>query len=412
MSQDLADANVTIARLDEKYHDLEESMERHIISLRGEIKNLKLEHSQCADVAMLVNDLKERVDRLSTESTTNDVLMKNYKLHITISELQDEMQEKKKDISKLTKENRELHQVMDQQRIEIDNLERELEDVQDENFGLTHAQDDMSHRIQELSKENDRLEKRLLRRREIRSIFKALELPRLPFKWQNNNFLFSYIIQAPHQQPSLDPYIDTNDEGHHSEVVQPAAQVGECAPEEITQPAQNTAHQDSHATGPSDNVNTWANQPPHGPRYGPWRRPYYDSYRPPRDITMVDSMVLQSVGRAGSRAPPGLAIHSNSRGGGIQQDVFTKVPSSSKTIAFRVESEETLIQAYRQVKSMNPSASVGGIMFSVAPKADSPFTEIDNIRWGSLTGRRSFSSRFTTAAARSFRNGRSWTFDV
>ncbi|KAF5243616.1 hypothetical protein FAUST_2770 [Fusarium austroamericanum] len=111
---------------------------------------------------MLVNDLKERVDRLSTESTTNDVLMKNYKLHITISELQDEMQEKKKDISKLTKENRELHQVMDQQRIEIDNLERELEDVQDENFGLTHAQDDMSHRIQELSKENDRLEKKIV----------------------------------------------------------------------------------------------------------------------------------------------------------------------------------------------------------------------------------------------------------
>lgn len=215
---------------------------------------------------------------------------------------------------------------------------------------------------------------------------------------------WSVTYSQPHQQPSLDPYIDTNDEGHHSEVVQPAAQVGECAPEEITQPAQNTAHQDSHATGPSDNVNTWANQPPHGPRYGPWRRPYYDSYRPPRDITMVDSMVLQSVGRAGSRAPPGLAIHSNSRGGGIQQDVFTKVPSSSKTIAFRVESEETLIQAYRQVKSMNPSASVGGIMFSVAPKADSPFTEIDNIRWGSLTGRRSFSSRFTTAAARSFRS--------
>ncbi|KAM0353100.1 hypothetical protein ACHAP4_008337 [Fusarium culmorum] len=162
MSQDLADAHITIARLDEKYHELEESMETHIISLRGGIKNLKLEQSQCADVARLVNDLKERVDRLSTESTTNDVLMKNYKLHITISELKDEMQEKKKDISKLTKENRELHQVMDQQRTEINNLERELDNVQDENFSLTHAQDDMSHRIQELSKENDRLEKEIV----------------------------------------------------------------------------------------------------------------------------------------------------------------------------------------------------------------------------------------------------------
>jgi hypothetical protein len=113
---------------------------------------------------------------------------------------------------------------------------------------------------------------------------------------------------------------------------------------------------------------------------------------------MVDSMVLQSIGRTGSRAPPGLAIHSNSRGGGAQIDVFTKVPNASKTIAFRVESEETLIQAYRQVKAMNPSASVGGMMFSVAPKPESPFTEIDNVRWGSLTGRRSFASRFTPAS--------------
>ncbi|UZP41818.1 hypothetical protein NXS19_009634 [Fusarium pseudograminearum] len=182
---------------------------------------------------------------------------------------------------------------------------------------------------------------------------------------------WSVTYSPPHQQTS-DPYIDTNDETQNSEIVQPATQVGECAPDEITKPAQNVAHQENHTTDPADN----------------------------------------SVGRAGSRAPPGLAIHSNSRGGGIQCDVFTKVPSTSKTIAFRVESEETLIQAYRQVKSMNPSASVGGIMFSVAPKADSPFTEIDNVRWGSLTGRRSFSSRFTTAAARSFRNGRSWTFDV
>jgi hypothetical protein len=80
------------------------------------------------------------------------------------------------------------------------------------------------------------------------------------------------------------------------------------------------------------------------------------------------------------------------------------VPSTSKTIAYRVDSEETLLQAYRQVKAMNPSASVGGIMFSVAPKPESPFTEVDNVRWNSLTGRRSFASSFTAGSVGAFRS--------
>ncbi|KAM0505475.1 hypothetical protein ACHAP8_001702 [Fusarium lateritium] len=235
---------------------------------------------------------------------------------------------------------------------------------------------------------------------------------------------WSVTYSQPPRQSEFYHLPDANDENQdptvqHPAVQKPFAEADGCAPGENTQPVvPDTAEQFNPATATTNDVNTWGNQenqgnqPPRGPRYGPWRRPYYDSYRPSRDITMVDSMVLQSIGRTGSRAPPGLAIHSNSRGGGTQLDVFTKVPNTSKTIAFRVESEETLIQAYRQVKSMNPSASAGGLMFSVAPKPESPFTEIDNVRWGSLTGRRSFASRFTPASSRVFRNGRSWTFNA
>lgn len=62
-------------------------------------------------------------------------------------------------------------------------------------------------------------------------------------------------------------------------------------------------------------------------------------------------------------------------GGDSQQIVFAKVPSNSKTIAFRVDSKEILLQAYHQVKTINPFTSVGGILSSVAPKTESPFTK-------------------------------------
>ncbi|CAG7557956.1 unnamed protein product [Fusarium equiseti] len=114
-------------------------------------------------------------------------------------------------------------------------------------------------------------------------------------------------------------------------------------------------------------VNTGPSEPPRGPRSF---RSRYDSYRP-RELKMVNSMLLH-------------------RGGGVQDNVFTKVPSASKTISFRVDSEETLLQAYRHVKAMNPSAPVGGILFSVPPKTEKNeflFTEVNNIRWNALTGR-------------------------
>ncbi|KAI6762651.1 hypothetical protein HG530_008631 [Fusarium avenaceum] len=115
--------------------------------------------------------------------------------------------------------------------------------------------------------------------------------------------------------------------------------------------------------------------------------------KPRADLTMVDSMALQAVSRQGNgtQQPPGLAIHSNSSGGGVQFNVFTKVPTVSKTISFNVKNEEALVQAYRHVKSMNPSADVGGIMFCVAPKGGS-FTSTQNIDWSSFAGRPDHSS--------------------
>ncbi|KAM0546061.1 hypothetical protein ACHAPJ_011075 [Fusarium lateritium] len=121
-----------------------------------------------------------------------------------------------------------------------------------------------------------------------------------------------------------------------------------------------------------------------------------------RDLTMVDSMLLQSVSRhtpSGRGRIPGLSIHSNSRGGGVQFNVFTKVPNFSKTIAFNVKSEEALLAAYRHVKAMNPSAPVGGVMFSVAPKYDGP-VEVANVPWSNLAGRGDGSRTFTSNSYR------------
>ncbi|KAM5342301.1 hypothetical protein ACJ41O_013267 [Fusarium nematophilum] len=85
-------------------------------------------------------------------------------------------------------------------------------------------------------------------------------------------------------------------------------------------------------------------------------------------LTMVDSMALQTVKTIGDKRVPGLSVHSDSNGGGAQMNIFTKVPEAQSTLMFKIESEEALIEAYRRVRAMNPSAPVGGIMFSVASK--------------------------------------------
>ncbi|RGP76407.1 hypothetical protein FLONG3_5291 [Fusarium longipes] len=217
---------------------------------------------------------------------------------------------------------------------------------------------------------------------------------------------------ARHSQPALPfPPLNQDDNSGNQDALatDPSGHAGGPNLHDGMQASEETIQQDDMGqqdTTPgvtADDIGTGPNQPPRGPRFDPRQR-FYASHRTSRHLTMVDSMMLQSVGRAGSWAPPGLAIHSNSRGGGIQQDIFTKVPATSKTIAYSVDCEETLLQAYRQVKAMNPSAAVGGIMFSVAPKTASPFTEIDNVHWRSLTGRRSFSSSFTAGPGRPFRS--------
>ncbi|KAF5656635.1 hypothetical protein FHETE_10912 [Fusarium heterosporum] len=103
-----------------------------------------------------------------------------------------------------------------------------------------------------------------------------------------------------------------------------------------------------------------------------------------RQLSMVDSMALQAVSRLDSKQPPGLSIYSNSQGGGVQFNIFTKIPNISKTIAFNVKSEEALVKVYRHVKAMNPSADVGGIMFCVASKSSS--SKAEEIGWESLAG--------------------------
>ncbi|KAF4987423.1 hypothetical protein FGRMN_10384 [Fusarium graminum] len=103
-----------------------------------------------------------------------------------------------------------------------------------------------------------------------------------------------------------------------------------------------------------------------------------------RQLSMVDSMALQTVSRFDNKQPPGLSIYSNSQGGGVQFNIFTKIPNMSKTIAFNVKSEEALVKAYRHVKAMNPSADVGGIMFCVAQKSSS--SKAEEIGWESLAG--------------------------
>ncbi|KAF4991676.1 hypothetical protein FDECE_13965 [Fusarium decemcellulare] len=104
-------------------------------------------------------------------------------------------------------------------------------------------------------------------------------------------------------------------------------------------------------------------------------------------LTMVDSMVLESVKVLGNLRAPGLSVHSNSRGGGSQNNIFTKVPNVQSTIAFKVESEEALIQAYRQAKAMNPLAQVGGVMFAVASKTENTYVDVAPVDWSALSGR-------------------------
>lgn len=104
---------------------------------------------------------------------------------------------------------------------------------------------------------------------------------------------------------------------------------------------------------------------------------------------MVDSMALQTVKITGSNKPPGLSVHSDSSGGGRQLNIYTKLAEAKSSICFKVDSEDAALQAYRQVRDMNPSAPVGGVMFSVAPKADSQFAEVKTVDWSSLVTHRS-----------------------
>ncbi|KAF4956302.1 hypothetical protein FGADI_3879 [Fusarium gaditjirri] len=112
-------------------------------------------------------------------------------------------------------------------------------------------------------------------------------------------------------------------------------------------------------------------------------------------LKRVDSMVLQAVARNSRRGKetPDLRVISNSRGGGTQCNVYSKVPSVAKTISFSVDDEEALLKAYRHVKAMNPSAPVGGIMFSIGAKGDRG--QVDNISWNSFAGRASLGRSFS-----------------
>ncbi|KAM0433912.1 hypothetical protein ACHAPT_003855 [Fusarium lateritium] len=96
-------------------------------------------------------------------------------------------------------------------------------------------------------------------------------------------------------------------------------------------------------------------------------------------------MALQTVTAIGSNKVPGLSVHSDSSGGGRQLNIYTKLAQAKSTICFKVDSEEAVLQAYRMVRQLNPSAPVGGIMFSVAPKMEPQFADVATVDWSSLT---------------------------
>ncbi|KAH7264532.1 hypothetical protein B0J15DRAFT_547292 [Fusarium solani] len=122
---------------------------------------------------------------------------------------------------------------------------------------------------------------------------------------------------------------------------------------------------------------------------GPPRAYRESSNRHRNDLVMVDSMALQTVKIAGSNKAPGLSVHSDSSGGGRQLNIYTKLAEAKSTICFKVDSQDAALQAYRQVRDMNPSAPVGGVMFSVAPKADTQFVDVKNVDWSSMVAPRS-----------------------
>ncbi|KAK2677019.1 hypothetical protein RAB80_005759 [Fusarium oxysporum f. sp. vasinfectum] len=117
--------------------------------------------------------------------------------------------------------------------------------------------------------------------------------------------------------------------------------------------------------------------------------------RQKQPLKQVDSMVLQAVTRNSrwGKEAPDLRVISNSKGGGTQCNVYSKVPSVAKTISFNVDDEEALLKAYRHVKAMNPSAPVGGIMFSIGAKGNR--SQVDNISWNSFAGRSGLGRSFS-----------------
>ncbi|KLP07253.1 uncharacterized protein FFB20_06249 [Fusarium fujikuroi] len=117
--------------------------------------------------------------------------------------------------------------------------------------------------------------------------------------------------------------------------------------------------------------------------------------RQKQPLKRVDSMVLQAVTRNSRRGRdiPDLRVVSNSYGGGTQCNVYSKVPSVAKTISFNVDDEEALLKAYRHVKAMNPSAPVGGIMFSIGAKGDA--SRVNSISWDSFAGRSGLGRSFS-----------------
>ncbi|KAI1010669.1 hypothetical protein LB503_005034 [Fusarium chuoi] len=117
--------------------------------------------------------------------------------------------------------------------------------------------------------------------------------------------------------------------------------------------------------------------------------------RQKQPLKRVDSMALQAVTRNSRRGKdiPDLRVVSNSYGGGTQCNVYSKVPSVAKTISFNVDDEEALLKAYRHVKAMNPSAPVGGIMFSIGAKGDA--SRVNSISWDSFAGRSGLGRSFS-----------------
>ncbi|KAJ4256749.1 hypothetical protein NW762_008845 [Fusarium torreyae] len=157
LHRQLADAGVTIARLEEQNEAAKLLHDSATERLQAQLDAVHQEQSQSASLNEVIEEVKQQVDRLSIEVSTDPTSVQNHALRRTIVTLRDEIQGHKGTIRQVNRDYNGACKTVEARDDQIDKLKEKLEAASLKETTLIQAQKDEHDRVRSLEKEKKKL---------------------------------------------------------------------------------------------------------------------------------------------------------------------------------------------------------------------------------------------------------------